>query len=148
MDDGSRISLGIAGCIGALVIMGLLNACESAAVEVNDSRLKKRAEKDKKAKRLLKLVSKPNRFMTASAVARSFMVIAFAVIAHAGFFIALNKLLADKFSVGRDSVVFCCVRSFISDNYSLLYLCGFNSGNSYSKKDCFPKRGSCRKICL
>ena len=115
MDDGSRISLGIAGCIGALVIMGLLNACESAAVEVNDSRLKKRAEKDKKAKRLLKLVSKPNRFMTASAVARSFMVIAFAVIAHAGFFIPLNKLLADKFSVGRDSVWYSavCVLSFL-----------------------------------
>ncbi len=86
MDDGSRILTGILGCLASLMLMGFLTACESAVTELNDAKLKKNAQTDAKAKKLLRLVSKPNRLMMASSVSRSFMIAAFSVIAQIGFF--------------------------------------------------------------
>lgn len=114
MDDGSRMYIGLAGCVCALLLMWVLTACETAAVEVNDSKIKKRALNDKKAKRLQKLISHPNRLMTATSVSRSFLMIAFAVIAQEGFFSPLNDLLLRKFSVSQGEAAFywVCVLSF------------------------------------
>lgn len=109
MDDASRVCLGLAGCVACLVVTAFLTACETAVVEVNDSRLKKNAENDKKAKRLLKLVSKPTRLMTASSVARSFMMVVFSVVAAMGFFSPLNDSLLNKFSVSKDESLFFAV---------------------------------------
>lgn len=109
MDDASRMCLGVAGCIACLVVTAFLTACETAVVEVNDSKLKKNAENDKKAKRLLKLVSKPTRLLNTSSVAKSFLNITFSIIAAIGFFSPLNDVLLNKFSVSKDEVVFFAV---------------------------------------
>ncbi len=109
MDDASRMCLGLAGCVACLIVTAFLTACETAVVEINDSKLKKNAENDKKAKRLLKLVSKPTRLMTASSVARSFMMVVFSVVAAMGFFSPLNDLLLNKFSVSKDESLFFAV---------------------------------------
>lgn len=114
MDDGSRMCLGLAGCVACLLLMGFLTACETAVVELNDAKLKKQAETDKKAQRLLKLVSQPNRLMTASSVSRTFMIIAFSVIAQEGFFSVVNKKLLEAFGVseGDKGFVWVCLLSF------------------------------------
>lgn len=101
MDDGSQMRLGLIGCLISLALLAFLTACETAAAAVNDARLKKNAETDKKAQRLLKLLSRPNSFMTAALVARSFMMIAFSVIAQAGFFPPLAGWICRNFAGGE-----------------------------------------------
>ncbi|MBE6836739.1 MAG: HlyC/CorC family transporter [Ruminococcus sp.] len=109
MDDGSRMCLGLAGGVVCLLVTTFLTACETAVVEVNDSKVKKNAENDKKAKKLLKLISKPTRLMTVSSVARSFLMVAFSAVIMLGFFSSLNKLLLEKFSVNEKETAFLFV---------------------------------------
>lgn len=115
MDDGSRMQIGLIGCLTALILLGLLTACESAVVELSDAKLRKNAETDKRAKRLLKLVSKPNRLMTAASVSRAFMIASFSIVAQAGFFPPLVKLLTKKrFLGGGDAGYYVvCAAAFL-----------------------------------
>ncbi|NLZ46785.1 MAG: DUF21 domain-containing protein, partial [Clostridiales bacterium] len=97
MDDGSRVLIGIIGCLITLFFTGFLSACETAVVEINDSKLNKRSENDKSAKRLKKLVSKPNQLMVSTSVSKTLMTITFSVFAETGFFIYLSKALLSAF---------------------------------------------------
>lgn len=97
MDDGSRILVGIIGCLITLFFTGFLTACETSVIEINDAKLKKRSETEKSAKRLMRLVSKPNQLMISTSVSRSFMAITFSVFAQAGFFNLLLRLLIKAF---------------------------------------------------
>lgn len=109
MDDASRMCLGLAGCVACLIVTAFLTACETAVVEVNDSKVKKCSESDERAKRLLKLISKPTRLMTASAVARSFMIVVISVVTTMGFFSPLNDALLNKLSVSKEQTLFFLV---------------------------------------
>ena len=113
MDDGSRILIGVVGCLLSLLLMGFLTACESAVTELNDNKLKKDAEGDKRAQRLLKLLSKPNRLMMASSVARSFMIAAFALIAQIGFFYPLVNVIGKADKGGEFYYAICVAAAFV-----------------------------------
>ena len=45
MDDVGRLWVGIVICAAVVLVMGFLTACENAAVEFNDAKLKKMADK-------------------------------------------------------------------------------------------------------
>ena len=68
------------GCIGAAAaaVCGLLTAffyaCECAAVEMSDPRLKKLAENDKRAERLSKMLEQTGRFLNLNLTARTMMI--------------------------------------------------------------------------
>ncbi|MEG0615030.1 MAG: hemolysin family protein [Oscillospiraceae bacterium] len=66
--DGSRIWFGIFAILIFMALKGFFTACETAAVEINDTKVKTLAEKDKSYKRLAKLLAKPQRLLTAFSV--------------------------------------------------------------------------------
>ncbi|MBQ3918301.1 MAG: HlyC/CorC family transporter [Oscillospiraceae bacterium] len=74
MDDPVRWWTSLVICIAAAIVMAFFCACESAAEAFGEGRLKKLAEKDKRADRLLKLMSKPHRFVNANMLSRVFVI--------------------------------------------------------------------------
>lgn len=97
MDDVGRLWIGIVICLAFIGIMAFFCACETAAVEFNDAKLKKLAEEDKRAARLLKMVERPARFMSANLISRSIMIIIISVLGTLYYFeplaVKLTKLL-------------------------------------------------------
>ena len=91
------------GYIGAaaLVLCGLLTAffyaCECAAAEFSDQRLKKLAETDKRAAGLLGLLRETGRFINLNLTSRSVLVAVQIVCAVRWFFSPLKKLLMSAF---------------------------------------------------
>lgn len=89
------------GFIGAiaLVLCGLLTAffyaCECAAVEFSDSRLKKLAESDKKAERLQKMLERTNRFLNLNLIARTALIAVQTACAVRWFFRPLRDVFAE-----------------------------------------------------
>ncbi len=62
---------GIIAAVAFLLLKAFITACEYAVIEVNDSKVKKYAENDKKARRLLNLISKPNRLLVSISIFKS-----------------------------------------------------------------------------
>ncbi|MBQ8965683.1 hemolysin family protein [Ruminococcus sp.] len=89
------------GCIGAaaLVLCGLLTAffyaCECAAIETGEPRLKKLAETDKRAAALQKLTDSQSRFLDLNLTARAALIALQTACAFMWFFPPLKNFLSD-----------------------------------------------------
>ncbi len=95
MDDVGRLWVGIVICLALMGVMAFFCACENAAVEFNDSKLKKLADEDKRAARLLKMVENPSRFMSANLISRSIMIIIISVLGTLYYFDPLSVMISD-----------------------------------------------------
>lgn len=102
MDDVGRLWIGIVICLAFIGIMAFFCACENAAVEFNDAKLKKLAEQDKRAARLLKMVERPGRFMSANLISRSIMIIIISVLGTLYYFEPLSVKLTDFLGHSKD----------------------------------------------
>ncbi|MBO5577108.1 MAG: HlyC/CorC family transporter [Ruminococcus sp.] len=77
MDITQRIWLAVIICVVLTLLIGFFTACEAAAVELTEVRLKKLlADNNKKARTLTALLEKPGRFVSANVISRSFMLAA------------------------------------------------------------------------
>ena len=109
MDDGSRLWIGIVICCALILIMGFFSLCENAAVEFNDSKLKKMAEEEEqnsKAKRLLKLLSEPSRILSISSVSRSVMALIISAVATLCVYSGVSGKICKYFEISENSSAF------------------------------------------
>lgn len=95
--------IGIIIAVIFLFFKGFITACETAVVEVNDSRIKKLAETDKRAKNLRKLLSTPNRLLTSISILKAITAVIVALIVTITFYTGLKSVfvgdgLGDTFS--------------------------------------------------
>lgn len=94
MDDPSRIGIGLIIGFIFILIKAFITACESAVIEVNDAKLKKMAEREDPAKRLVEVLSRPNRLIISLSVFKALTAVAVTIVATLTFFMPLqNKLL-------------------------------------------------------
>lgn len=96
MDDAGRLSTGFIVCIAAALVMAFFCACENAAVEFNDAKLKKMAEQDKRAARLMKMLEQPGRFMAANLISRTIMIVLITVLGTVYFFEPIAEAFTQK----------------------------------------------------
>lgn len=68
--DGNNLWIFILILVLFILIKAFVNACHYALIEVNDSKVRSMAEKDKKYSRLLDLISKPSEMLAAFSVCR------------------------------------------------------------------------------
>lgn len=101
MDDGSRMLLGFFIGIAFLLVKGFFTACESAVIEINDTRLKRLAENDEKAKRLLNLTSQPNKLLVSLSVFRALTTVIISIIAAVTFYYPIFDGLATFMGEGK-----------------------------------------------
>jgi len=111
MDDVGRLWTGIAVCAAVTAITAFFYACENAAVEFNDARLKKLAEDDRRAARLEKMLRKPGRFMTANLISRSIMIIIISVLGTVYFLEPLAGYFSRVLSISRSGWEYYCTRA-------------------------------------
>ena len=101
------------GYIGAaaLIVCGLLTAffyaCECAAVEMSDSRLKKLAESNKRAAALQKLMEKTGRFLELNLTARTAMIALQTACAFMWFFRPLKNTFTQLFGGAEPAAGIC-----------------------------------------
>lgn len=93
MDDGSRMYLGLALGIFFLLIKGFFTACEAAVIEVNDAKIKKQSESDKKAKNLLDIISQPNKLLVSLSVFKALTTVVVAIISAVAYYYPLRENL-------------------------------------------------------
>ncbi len=138
MDDVGRLWVGIVICAAVVLVMGFLTACENAAVEFNDAKLKKMAEdKDPKAVRLAGILKQPGRVVVTNLIARSIMIIVISVICTVYFFAPLSEYFAKLFGAEPESGAYygvCVGTFFIISCLLALAVCTF--GISIPKKLC------------
>lgn len=105
MDDVGRLWQGVFICAVIVFVMGFFTACESALIEMNDSRAKKLTEEHKRGKILKKLLDKPNRLVMSNLVSRSIMTIVMSAAATVYFFAPLRSSLLELFNIEADKSV-------------------------------------------
>lgn len=93
MDDPSRMFIGLIIGFVLILIKGFIAACESAVIEVNDAKLKKLAEREESAQRLLKVLSRPNKLIISLSVFKAMTAVTVAIVASLSFFSPLEKKL-------------------------------------------------------
>ncbi len=93
MDDPSRMFIGLIIGFVLILIKGFITACESAVIEVNDAKLKRIAEREEHAKRLVKVLSRPNRLIISLSVFKAMTAVTVAIVASLSFFSPLEKKL-------------------------------------------------------
>ena len=87
MDLAGRTWLAMTVCIVFTLLLGFFTACESAAVEITEVRLRKLlADNNKKARLLTKLLESPGRFVVANVISRSFMLAAVSAVSTYYFY--------------------------------------------------------------
>lgn len=98
MDDASRMTMCLLIGLAFLIIKGFITACESAVIEVNDTKLKKQAERDESASRLLKLLEHPNRLIISLSIFKALTSVSVSIVAAIGFYLPLAKKLSSFIS--------------------------------------------------
>ncbi len=93
MGDEGRLYLGLFLGILFLIFKGFFTACETAVIEVNDTKIKKQAETDKKSKRLLELIEHPNRLLVSLSVIKALTAVIITIIATVTFYTPLKNLI-------------------------------------------------------
>ncbi len=96
MDDGSRIIIGLSITVIVLLIKGFIAVCESAVIEVNDTRLKKLAERDKSAAKLIELLSKPNKLLTSLTIFKAMASVIITMAATIVFYPYLSDIIQNQ----------------------------------------------------
>ena len=102
MDDGGRLWIGIVICVVIVAVMAFFSACESAAIEFNDSKLKKLAEENPRAKKLEKLLEQPNKLVTANLISRSIMIIMISAASTVCFFKPISSYFYSIFGIHQN----------------------------------------------
>ena len=100
MDPALRTWLIIGVCIALSVLIGFFTACENAAVEMTEVRLRKLlAENNKKARVLTSLLDSPGRFVSANTISRSFMLASVCALSSHLCYPLIRKGLAKLFYI-------------------------------------------------
>lgn len=92
MDADSRMWIGIIIAVFFLILKGFITACETAVVEVNDSKVKKLAKTDKRAKTLEKLIATPNKLLTSISVLKAINSVIITLIVTVTFYVKIKKI--------------------------------------------------------
>ncbi|MBQ2581039.1 MAG: HlyC/CorC family transporter [Ruminococcus sp.] len=104
MDPALRTWLIIGVCIALSVLIGFFTACENAAVEMTEMRLRKLlAENNKKARVLTSLLDSPGRFVSANTISRSFMLASVCALSSHLCYPLIRKGLAKLFYIDSAS---------------------------------------------
>lgn len=88
--DGSQLKIIITVLIILVLVKGFFNACRFAVIEANYAKVKGLAEKEKKYRRLLEIMQKPSRLITAFSVGNTALNMLLGI-----FFLMLDKCVAD-----------------------------------------------------
>ena len=100
MDPAVRIWLITGVCLLLTALTGFFTACESAAVEITEVRLRKLlSENNKKARVLTSLLERPGRFVSANVISRSFMLSCIAALSTHLYYPLIRKALAKLFYI-------------------------------------------------
>ena len=91
--DASRSTTGLIVLFIFIILRAYFIVCEHAVMEINDSKVKLFAEKDKRYKALLKLIETPNKMMTAFSIQRAFSSVLISICSVIAFNPSLTKLL-------------------------------------------------------
>lgn len=97
--DGSRWLLCICILICAVIFKGFMTACETAVIEISDTKVKSLSDKNRKEKILAGLLSKPARLITAFSVNRAFTGVIIAILSAISFIRPLEKLFVKFYSL-------------------------------------------------
>ena len=103
--DGSRVKIFIAVMVALFLIRALYSACEYALVEVNDSKVKTLAEKNKKYEKLLNVISKPRELITTFAVHRVLSCVIITVSAVVGLSGMIEEKLGSSMNTNAAAVL-------------------------------------------
>lgn len=103
--DGSRVKIFIAVMVALFLIRALYSACEYALVEVNDSKVKTLAEKNKKYEKLLNVISKPRELITTFAVHRVLSCVIITVSAVVGLSGMIEEKLGGSMNTNAAAVL-------------------------------------------
>lgn len=98
MDDVGRLWLSVVVCAAIVAVMAFVCACENAATEFNDAKLKKLAAEDKRAERLKKMTEDAGRFVSANLISRSVLIIVLSAVCTVNFFEPLTEYFRRVFS--------------------------------------------------
>lgn len=100
MDPALRTWLITGVCLALAVLLGFFTACENAAVEITEVRLRKLlAENNKKARVLTSLLERPGRFVSANIISRSVMIASICALSTHLFYPRLKDALARLFYI-------------------------------------------------
>ncbi len=104
MDPALRTWLILGVCFVLAVLIGFFTACENAAVEITEVRLRKLlSENNKKARALTSLLESPGRFVSANVISRSFMLASVCALSFHLFYPLLKSSLARLFYIDSTS---------------------------------------------
>ena len=104
MDPALRTWLIISVCTALSVLIGFFTACENAAVEMTEVRLRRLlAENNKKARVLTNLLESPGRFVSANTISRSFMLASVCALSSHLCYPLIRKGLAKLFYIDSAS---------------------------------------------
>ena len=102
MDPAVRIWLITGVCLLLTVLTGLFTACESAAVEMTEARLRRLlGENNKKARVLTSLLESPGRFVSAGVISRAFMLSCISALSTHLYYPMIKSGLAKLFYIDK-----------------------------------------------
>lgn len=105
-----------------LILKGIVTCCETSVVELNDSKIRKKAEKSRSAARLLKLLEKPSRLLVSISTFKTISAVIVALVTTLTFY---NRLVKAFEFIGNKTVVyFICVLILILSDTLLLVVFG------------------------
>ncbi len=100
MDPAGRTWLITGVCIALTVLVGFLTACENAAVEITEVRLRKLLEENNKKVRVLtSLLESPGRFVSANVILRSFLIACICALGTHLYYPMLKSALSKLFYI-------------------------------------------------
>ena len=134
MDDGSRLYIGLISGIIFLLIKGFFTACETAVIEVNDTKIKKLAETDKKAKRLFNIISQPNKLLVSLSVFKALTTVIVAILATVTFYAGL-KVKISRFDIRPTVISMLSIIIIVLITTLLLVVFGDSIPKRLAKKD-------------
>lgn len=134
MDDGSRLLIGSIIAIVFVLLKAFVTACETAVIEVNDTRLKKFAEKSNSAKRLTQLLSKPNKMLISLSIFKALTTVSLAIVTTITFYSSLIKSL-DFIDVPQEALSIISIVIIILADTIILAIFGDNIPKKIAQHD-------------
>ena len=101
MDDVGRLWHGGIICGLILLVMFFFNLCESAIIELSDSKQKKLIEEHRKGKKLAKILEKPHRLVMTNLISKAILIISLSACTTIYYFGPVNKFFLGAFNVKR-----------------------------------------------
>ena len=101
MDEVGKLWHGAVICIGIILLMAFLTACENSIVELSDSEVRRLTDTHKRGKTISKLLDKPNRFVMVNLLSRSVLIILLSAAAAVYFFVPTREFIKDLTGMSR-----------------------------------------------